>query len=54
MGWTNWAGSSCRPMRVSAALLICTAACACATVGQAAQVTLNEDGVLLIDGVTVA
>jgi hypothetical protein len=37
-------------MRVSALLLIFALACACATAGKAAQVTLNEDGVLLIDG----
>ena len=49
MGWRDWVGGSCRSMGMSAFLLI-FAACACATVGNAARVTLNEDGVLLIDG----
>lgn len=50
MGRRDWAGGFCRPLGVSATLLIFAAACTFATGGKAAHVTLNEDGVLLIDG----
>ncbi len=50
MGRRDWLGGFYRPMTWSALLLILAAARVDATGGRAAHVTLNEDGVLLIDG----
>jgi hypothetical protein len=48
MGWRDRTGGSCRRLRLSALVLIC--ASIHTAVGKAAYATLNEDGVLLIDG----
>jgi len=50
MGQKNRAFSSCHRVGVPAILLILASACTFATAGQAAHVTINGDGVLLIDG----
>ncbi len=50
MDWRNRIGSCHQSKRLSTVVLIFAAACACTTSVKAAHVTLNEDGVLLIDG----
>jgi hypothetical protein len=50
MAQSNGAFSSCRPMGMWVARFALLWACLAPAVGEAAHVTLNEDGVLLIDG----
>jgi hypothetical protein len=50
MAQSNGAFSSCRPMGMWVARFSLLWACLAPAVGEAAHVTLNEDGVLLIDG----
>ncbi len=50
MGHTNSPFGTCHARRVSVILCILAWACTSAPVAQAARVTLNADGVLLIDG----
>ncbi|MCL5281668.1 MAG: hypothetical protein M1376_17360 [Planctomycetes bacterium] len=49
MSRRNWA-DSCHLIGVSAVLLIIVSVCSLTPAGKAASITLNEDGVLLIDG----
>ncbi|MBM4027543.1 MAG: hypothetical protein FJ280_19380 [Planctomycetes bacterium] len=50
MNRRDCSGDSCRRTSVWVALVVFVSVCISAPAGQAAHVTINEDGVLLIDG----